>query len=81
VSTTPVCSAVDAVKGLDNTKLTETVDSPPLVSALCTQNEEMGKQINLISGVVKGLGLCSALEALGLLVIPTLPADLPTLGC
>jgi len=41
----------------------------------------MANQINLISGVVKGLGLSSTLEAFGLLVIPTLPADLPTLGC
>lgn len=81
VNNTGLLNAVDAVKGLDNTELTETVGSLPLVSALCTQNEEMGKQINLISGVVKGLGLSSALEALGLLVIPTLPADLPTLGC
>jgi hypothetical protein len=73
--------AVDTVKGLTNTDLTETVDSLPLVSALCTQNEELGEQINLISGVVEGLGLSPALEALGLLVIPTLPADLPPLGC
>jgi len=74
-------NVVSTVKGLTNTDLTETVDALPLVSSLCTQNEEMANQINLISGVVKGLGLSSALEALGLLVIPTLPADLPTLGC
>jgi hypothetical protein len=73
--------AVSTVKGLTNTDLTETVDALPLVSSLCDQNEEMAEQINLISGVVKGLGLSSALEALGLLVIPTLPTDLPTLGC
>jgi hypothetical protein len=73
--------AVNTVKGLTNTDLTETVDALPLVSSLCTQNEELAEQINLISGVVKGLGLSSALEALGLLVIPTLPADLPTLCC
>lgn len=73
--------AVNTVKGLTNSDLNETVDSLPLVSALCAQNEEMGEQINLISGVVKGLGLSPALEALGLLVIPTLPADLPPLGC
>jgi hypothetical protein len=73
--------AVSTVKGLTNTDLTETVDALPVVSSLCDQNEEMGKQINLISGVVKGLGLSSALEALGLLVIPALPTDLPTLGC
>lgn len=73
--------AVSTVKGLTNTDLTETVDALPLVSSLCTQNEELAEQINLVSGVVKGLGLSSALEALGLLVIPTLPTDLPTLGC
>lgn len=73
--------AVSTVKGLTNTNLTETVDALPLVSSLCDQNEEMAEQINLISGVVKNLGLSSALEALGLLVIPTLPTDLPTLGC
>jgi hypothetical protein len=73
--------AVNTVKGLTNTDLTETVDALPLVSALCTQNEELAEQINLISGVVGGLGLSPALEALGLLVIPTLPADLPQLGC
>ncbi|HEX4465288.1 MAG TPA: hypothetical protein VH042_11685 [Solirubrobacterales bacterium] len=73
--------AVNTVKGLNNTDLTETVDALPLVSSLCTQNEELAEQINLISGVVENLGLSSALEALGLLVIPTLPADLPPLGC
>jgi hypothetical protein len=73
--------AVNTVKGLTNTDLTETVDTLPLVSSLCSQNEELAEQINLISGVVENLGLSSALEALGLLVIPTLPADLPTLGC
>lgn len=73
--------AVSTVKGLTNTDLTETVDALPLVSSLCTQNEELGEQINLISGMVEGLGLSPALEALGLLVIPTLPADLPPLGC
>jgi hypothetical protein len=73
--------AVNTVKGLTNTDLTETVDALPLVSSLCTQNEELAEQINLISGVVENLGLSSALEALGLLVIPALPADLPPLGC
>lgn len=72
---------VNAVKGLDNSELTETVDALPLVNSLCVQNEELIKQINLLSGVVKGLGLSSGLEALGLLVIPTLPADLPPFSC
>lgn len=74
-------NALDAVQGLSNSELTEAVGLAPVVETLCAQNEELAEQINLISGVVKGLGLSSGLEALGLLVIPTLPADLPSLGC
>ncbi len=74
-------NALSAVGGLSNGELTEAVGLAPVVETLCTQNEELGEQINLISGVVEGLGLSPALEAIGLLQIPALPADLPPLGC
>jgi hypothetical protein len=51
-----------------------------LIRKRCLLLRRLAQSIS-ISGVVKGLGLSSALEAFGLLVIPTLPADLPTLGC
>ncbi|HVY76877.1 MAG TPA: hypothetical protein VG898_00035 [Solirubrobacterales bacterium] len=70
---TDLLGAVDAVKGLTNGALTEAVQSVPVVGELCEQNEALANQINLIAGVVGGLGLSPALEALGLLVIPTLP--------
>lgn len=65
-----------------NGQLTEAVDSLGLVDDLCTQNEELANQIDLIAGVVEGLGLNEALDLLGgLLEIPELPEPLGTLGC
>lgn len=73
--------AVDATEGLTNGELTEAVQSLPVVDALCEQNEELTKQINTIAGVVGGLGLSPALEVIGLLKIPTLPAALDPFTC
>jgi hypothetical protein len=73
--------AVDAVKGLTNGDLTETVASLPVVDALCEQNEDLTTQLNLVAGAVKGLGLSPALEAIGLLKIPTLPTPLAPFSC
>lgn len=73
--------AVDAVEGLTNDDLTEAVQSAPLVGALCDQNEALTEQIDLIAGVVGGLGLSPALEALGLLEIPELPDPLGSFSC
>ncbi|HEU4944879.1 MAG TPA: hypothetical protein VFT10_06920 [Solirubrobacterales bacterium] len=49
--------------------------------ALCEQSEQLTEQVNLVTGVVGGLGLSPALEALGLLEIPTLPAPLAPFDC
>ncbi len=49
--------------------------------ALCEQSEKLTEQVNLVAGVVAGLGLSPALEALGLLEIPTLPAALAPFNC
>ncbi len=66
-----------------NGQLTEAVDTLPLVEELCTQNEELANQIDLVAGVVEGLGLNQALDLLGgLLEIPELPEPLgPGFGC
>lgn len=73
--------AVSTVKGLTNTDLTETVGSLPVINSLCDQNEKLTEQINLVSNVVKGLGLSAALEAIGLLKIPALPTALAPFAC
>jgi hypothetical protein len=73
--------AVNTVKGLTNTDLTETVGSLPVINSLCDQNEKLTEQINLVANVVKGLGLSAALEAIGLLKIPALPTALAPFGC
>jgi len=73
--------AVDTVKGLTNTDLTETVDALPLVSSLCLQVPLLTEQDNLLRTVIGGLGLSSALEAIGLLEIPTLPTALDPFSC
>lgn len=69
--------------GVTNGELTEAVQAAPLVDALCTQNEELASQIDLLAGVIEGLGLNEALDLLGgLLEIPELPEPLGTgFGC
>lgn len=72
---------VNTVKGLDNTDLTETVKALPLVSSLCLQVPLLTEQNNLLRTVIGGLGLSSALEAIGLLKIPALPTALDPFTC
>lgn len=72
---------IDTVKDLTNTELLEAVGSLPAIDAVCEQNKELTKQLNLVQGVVGGLGLSPALEALGMLKIPTLPAPLAPFAC
>jgi hypothetical protein len=78
---TDLLGAVDSVKGLTNTDLTETVGALPVIDSLCEQNEKLTEQINLVAGVVGGLGLSPALELIGLLKIPTLPTALAPFSC
>lgn len=72
---------VNTLDGLTKTELLETVDSLPVVDSLCQQNEELTEQVNLLQDVIGGLGLSPALEALGLLEIPTLPTELDPFVC
>lgn len=53
------------------------------VETLCTQVAGLAKQVNLLQGVIGGLGLEPALELIGLLEIPTLPEalKLEEFGC
>lgn len=46
------------------------------VETLCAQVLTLAKQVNLLQGVIGGLGLEPALELIGLLEIPTLPEAL-----
>lgn len=72
---------IDTVKDLTNLELTEAVGSLPAIDAVCEQNKELTKQLNLLQGAVGGLGLSPALEVLGVLKIPTLPAPLAPFAC
>lgn len=53
------------------------------VEALCEQALALAKQVNLLQGVIGGLGLEPALELIGLLEIPILPEalKLEDFGC
>jgi hypothetical protein len=54
-----------------------------VVGALCQQTAELATQVNLLRGVIGGLGLEPALELIGLLEIPALPdaLELEEFGC
>ena len=62
--------------GVTNADLLAVVDSLPTINSLCKQNEELAEQVNLLQGVIGGLGLEPALELIGLLEIPELPTEL-----
>jgi hypothetical protein len=51
--------------------------------SLCEQTAALAKQVNLLQGVIGGLGLEPALELIGLLEIPVLPEalELGKFGC
>lgn len=74
-------STVDKLDGITGLQLGETVAALPVVDTLCSQTSTLTDQANLLRGVIGGLGLSPALEALGLLTIPTLPAALPGFNC
>jgi hypothetical protein len=70
------------LQGLDNEGLTSAVNSLAATEALCEQSEALTEQVNLVAGVVEGLGLNGILTGLGgLLVIPTLPTALAPFNC
>ena len=54
-----------------------------VVEAVCEQALALAKQVNLLQGVIGGLGLEPALELIGLLEIPALPEalKLEDFGC
>lgn len=83
VSNTDLTGVLGKLDGVTNEGLLGAVGSLPLVETLCDQNSELAKQVNLLQGVIGGLGLTSGLEALGLLKIPTLPTalNLNEFGC
>jgi len=74
-------STVDKLDGITGLQLSETVGALPVVDTLCAQTSTLTGQTNLLRGVIGGLGLSPALEALGLLTIPALPATLPAFSC
>lgn len=70
------------LQGLNNEGLTSAVNSLAATEALCEQSEALTEQVNLVAGVVEGLGLNGILTGLGgLLVIPTLPTALAPFNC
>lgn len=75
--------ALDTLEGVTNTELLDTVASLPSLDLVCEQNEKLAEQVNLLRGVIGGLGLAPALEIIGLLEIPTLPTalNLNQFGC
>jgi len=73
---TDLTGMLDTLQGLDNEQLKDAVDVLPAVESLCAQSKQLAEQVNLLQGVVGGLGLEPALETIGLLEIPPLPAEL-----
>jgi hypothetical protein len=70
------------LQGLNNEGLTNAVNSLAATEALCEQSEALTEQVNLVAGVVEGLGLNGVLTGLGgLLVVPTLPTALAPFNC
>ncbi len=67
--------------GVTNADLLAVVDSLPAIDSLCEQSEDLTEQVNLLQDVVGGIGLSPALEAIGLLEIPTLPTELEPFSC
>lgn len=74
-------SVVDKLDGITGLELSETVGALPVLDSVCSQTSTLTGQTNLLRGVVGGLGLSPALEAIGLLTIPALPAALPAFTC
>lgn len=83
VTNSDLTGMLDTLDGVTNTELLDTVASLPALDLVCEQNEKLAEQVNLLRGVVGGLGLAPALEIIGLLEIPTLPTalDLNQFGC
>ena len=83
VTNSDLTGMLDTLDGVTNTELLDTVASLPALDLVCEQNEKLAEQVNLLRGVVGGLGLAPALEIIGLLEIPALPTalDLNQFGC
>jgi len=65
-----------------NSDLRALVKSLPAIESICEQSEALTEQVNLVAGVVKGLGLNGVLTTLGgLLEIPELPEPLGNFSC
>jgi hypothetical protein len=67
--------------GITGLELGETVGALPVVDSLCSQASTLTSQANLLRSVIGGLGLSPALEVIGLLQIPALPAVLTAYTC
>ena len=67
--------------GVTNADLLAAIDSLPAIDSLCQRSEDLTEQVNLLGDAVGGLGLSPALEAIGLLEIPTLPEALEPFSC
>lgn len=66
-------NAVDAVKGLTNSDLTEAVQTVPVVEQLCTQSTDLTEQANLLTkGLTKEVSLGGVLPVGLLLELPTI---------
>lgn len=76
-----VDSLESTLAGVTNADLLAAIDSLPAIDSLCEQSEDLTEQVNLLGDAVGGLGLSPALEAIGLLEIPTLPTELEPFSC
>ncbi len=76
VTNSDLTGMLDTLDGVTNTELLDTVASLPALDLVCEQNEKLAEQVNVLQGVIGGLGLAPALEIIGLLEIPTLPTSL-----
>jgi len=74
-------SLESTLAGVTNADLLAAVDSLPAIDSLCQQSEDLTEQMNLLQGVVGGLGLSPGLDALGVLEIPALPKPLEPFSC
>ncbi len=83
ISHTDLTGMLGTLQGLDNGQLKDAVGALPAVESLCAQSKQLAEQVNLLQGVIGDLGLEPALEVIGLLEIPPLPAELKdeTFGC
>jgi hypothetical protein len=76
-----LAGVLSKLNGITGTELGDAVGVVPVVGSLCGQTTLLVEQTNLLRTVLSGLGLTPALEAIGLLKVPTLPPALTSFVC